>query len=55
MFRSASFNPNAFFYTENTALVDFVAKYFSLSDERQAFGDERPKLRVYFQRLAHEH
>jgi hypothetical protein len=55
MFRPASFNPNAFFYPENTALVDFVAKYFSLSDERQAFGDERPGRQIHSQTLAHKH
>jgi hypothetical protein len=32
MFRPVLRNPNAFFYPENTALVEFVAKNFSLSD-----------------------
>ncbi|HYX40260.1 MAG TPA: hypothetical protein VE821_01115 [Pyrinomonadaceae bacterium] len=31
------------FYPENTGLVDFVAKDFSLSDQRQQTCDERPK------------
>jgi hypothetical protein len=47
--------PSRLFYPENTALVDFVAKYFSLSDERQAFGDERPRQQIHSQTLAHEH
>ncbi|HEX8178253.1 MAG TPA: hypothetical protein VF525_01795 [Pyrinomonadaceae bacterium] len=38
----ASCQPTAFVYLENTALVDFVAKYFSLSDKRQVNCDERP-------------
>src|SRR5438270_13083547 len=34
----------AFVYPENTGLVDFVAKYFSLSDQRQPTCDERPEM-----------
>ena len=39
----ASTNLAACFYPENTGLVDFVAKYFSLSDQRQLICDERPE------------
>jgi len=39
----APFNLAACFYPENTGLVDFVAKYFSLSDQRQLMCDERPE------------
>jgi hypothetical protein len=44
----ASVNLSACFYSENTGLVDFVAKYFSLSDQRQQTRDERPKLSSSF-------
>jgi hypothetical protein len=43
MFRAHLFKPTAFVYPENTALVDFVANYFSLSDERPTNCDERPR------------
>jgi hypothetical protein len=39
----ASFQAHCLVYRENTALVDFVANYFSLSDERQTNCDERPR------------
>jgi hypothetical protein len=39
----APFNLAACFYPENTGLVDFVAKYFSLSDQRQLMSDKRPR------------
>src|ERR1041384_5383452 len=38
----APFNLAACFYPENTGLVDFVAKYFSLSDQRQLMSYKRP-------------
>jgi hypothetical protein len=41
MFRLRAGNLTAFFYPENTGHVDFVAKYFPLSDQRQLTRDER--------------
>jgi hypothetical protein len=41
MFRLRALHLTAFFYPENTGLVDFVAKNFPLSDQRQLTRDER--------------